>query len=420
MDRKAFSFPRLRPRSLFSSAVPLPTGEVCYHRGMAGNTFGQAFRLTTAGETHGPGNVVIIDGVPPGLPLSVDDLLVDLARRRPGQSKIVTQRQEADAPEILSGVFEGKTTGTPLGDPDPQRRPAQPGLRRHQGQLPPRPRGPHLRREVRPARLPRRRPGQRARDHGPRGGRRVAKKLIADAFGGRVMGYVAQVGDVRADVPDPAAVTLDSRTRPDRGAEHRPLPGSRRGRADDRADRRRAESGRLHRRRGGDRGHGRPRGAGRAGVRQDQGRPRQSPVQPARGDRRGIRRRLRWPDARGSENNDLFERRRPEDRHPKNRHGGMLGGITSGHADRAAGCGQADQFPAARAGHGDRPAKRPRSSPKAATTPACCRASSRWPRRWSRSSSPITGYAGKASDQDGSTDWRTRPLTGLGSCGPTR
>ena len=69
---------------------------------MAGNTFGQAFRITTAGESHGPGNVVIVDGCPPGIPLSVDDLAADLARRRPGQSSIVTQRQETDAPEILA------------------------------------------------------------------------------------------------------------------------------------------------------------------------------------------------------------------------------------------------------------------------------------------------------------------------------
>ena len=81
---------------------------------MAGNTFGTAFRITTAGESHGPGNVVIVDGVPAGLPLSVDDLLPDLERRRPGQSKITTQRKEPDTPEILSGVFEGKTTGTSI------------------------------------------------------------------------------------------------------------------------------------------------------------------------------------------------------------------------------------------------------------------------------------------------------------------
>src|SRR5271169_6616897 len=81
---------------------------------MPGNSFGQCFRITTAGESHGPGYVVIIDGVPAGMPLTVEDLLPDLRRRRPGQSKITTQRQEEDAPEILSGVFEGRTTGTPI------------------------------------------------------------------------------------------------------------------------------------------------------------------------------------------------------------------------------------------------------------------------------------------------------------------
>src|SRR6516225_5954079 len=82
---------------------------------MAGNTFGELFRVTTAGVSHGPGYVVIIDGCPPGLPLTVEDLLPDLRRRRPGQSKIVTQRKEEDEPEIWSGVFEGLTDGTPIG-----------------------------------------------------------------------------------------------------------------------------------------------------------------------------------------------------------------------------------------------------------------------------------------------------------------
>src|ERR1700676_4127212 len=82
---------------------------------MPGNSFGNLFRVTTAGVSHGPGYLVIIDGCPPGLPLSVDDLMPDLRRRRPGQSKIVTQRQEEDVPEIWSGVFEGKTDGTPIG-----------------------------------------------------------------------------------------------------------------------------------------------------------------------------------------------------------------------------------------------------------------------------------------------------------------
>ena len=79
---------------------------------MPGNSFGQALRLTTAGESHGPANVCILDGVPPGLALTVEDLLVDMDRRKPGQSRIVTQRRESDTPQILAGVFEGFTTGT--------------------------------------------------------------------------------------------------------------------------------------------------------------------------------------------------------------------------------------------------------------------------------------------------------------------
>jgi chorismate synthase len=175
---------------------------------MAGNTFGQAFRVTTAGESHGPGNVVIVDGVPPGIPLSVEDLLVDLNRRRPGQSRIVTQRQEADLPEILSGVFEGRTTGTSLailirnedqrsrdyGDIKDKYRPghadftfdAKYGFRDYRG-------------------------GGRssARETTVRvAAGVVAKKLIDQAFGGRVVGYVTQVGNVRGEVADPAAVTL--------------------------------------------------------------------------------------------------------------------------------------------------------------------------------------------------------------------
>ncbi|MCH2108345.1 MAG: chorismate synthase [Polyangiaceae bacterium] len=81
---------------------------------MAGNSYGQSLRITTAGESHGPGNTVIIDGCPAGIELSVADLVVDLDRRKPGQSKVVTQRKESDTPEILSGVFEGKTTGTSI------------------------------------------------------------------------------------------------------------------------------------------------------------------------------------------------------------------------------------------------------------------------------------------------------------------
>jgi len=81
---------------------------------MAGNSFGQIFRITTFGESHGVAIGVVIDGVPPKLPLSETDLQKDLDRRRPGQSNITTQRKEADRAQILSGVFEGQTTGAPL------------------------------------------------------------------------------------------------------------------------------------------------------------------------------------------------------------------------------------------------------------------------------------------------------------------
>ncbi|MBM82750.1 MAG: chorismate synthase [Planctomycetaceae bacterium] len=176
---------------------------------MAGNSFGQALRITTAGESHGPGNVVIIDGVPPGIELSVDDLMVDLNRRRPGQSKIVTQRAEPDEPEIFSGVFEGRTTGTSLAilirntdqrsrdysDIKDKYRPghadfsydAKYGFRDYRG-------------------------GGRssARETSVRvAAGVVAKKIIAAAFGGEVLGYIVQVGDIRANIEDPAAVTME-------------------------------------------------------------------------------------------------------------------------------------------------------------------------------------------------------------------
>ncbi len=176
---------------------------------MPGNSFGQAFCITTAGESHGPANVVIIDGVPPGIELSVDDLMVDLNRRRPGQSKIVTQRDEGDVPEILSGVFEGRTTGTALAilirNNDQRSRDYE-----------------DIKHVYRPGHADYTYDAKYGfRDY--RGGGRssarettvrvaagvVAKKLIRAAFGGLVVGYVKQVGDVIADVPDPAAVTLE-------------------------------------------------------------------------------------------------------------------------------------------------------------------------------------------------------------------
>jgi chorismate synthase len=78
------------------------------------NSFGKLFTITTWGESHGGGVGVVIDGCPPGLPIDAAEIQAELDRRRPGQSSIVTQRKEADAVTILSGVFEGRTTGTPI------------------------------------------------------------------------------------------------------------------------------------------------------------------------------------------------------------------------------------------------------------------------------------------------------------------
>src|SRR5690606_5753975 len=82
---------------------------------MAGDSFGKVFTVTTFGESHGPALGCVVDGCPPGLPLTEEDIQKDLDRRRPGQSRFVTQRREPDRVRILSGVFEGRTTGTAIG-----------------------------------------------------------------------------------------------------------------------------------------------------------------------------------------------------------------------------------------------------------------------------------------------------------------
>ena len=82
---------------------------------MSGNTFGKLFTVTTFGESHGVALGAIVDGCPPGMALTEADLQHDLDRRRPGRSKYTTQRKESDTVRILSGVFEGVTTGTPIG-----------------------------------------------------------------------------------------------------------------------------------------------------------------------------------------------------------------------------------------------------------------------------------------------------------------
>ncbi len=95
--------------TLAAVAVTLKTLEI-----MSGNTFGKLFCVTSFGESHGPAIGCIVDGCPPGLALSEADIQPDLERRRPGKSRHTTQRRESDTVRILSGVFEGKTTGTPI------------------------------------------------------------------------------------------------------------------------------------------------------------------------------------------------------------------------------------------------------------------------------------------------------------------
>lgn len=97
------------PITLAAVAVTLKTLEI-----MSGNTFGKLFCVTSFGESHGPAIGCIVDGCPPGLALSEADIQPDLERRRPGKSRHTTQRRESDTVRILSGVFEGKTTGTPI------------------------------------------------------------------------------------------------------------------------------------------------------------------------------------------------------------------------------------------------------------------------------------------------------------------
>ena len=176
---------------------------------MSGSTFGEIFRVTNFGESHGPAIGCVIDGCPPGMALSEADIQGDLDRRRPGTSRHVTQRNEPDAVEILSGVYEGQTTGTPIA-------------------------------------LLIRNTDQRSKDYGnildtfrpghadytywqkyglrdPRGGGRasarltaptvaagaVAKKWLAQKFGTRFVGWMTQIGDVAIPFEDEAQIPLN-------------------------------------------------------------------------------------------------------------------------------------------------------------------------------------------------------------------
>ncbi|MEM9564564.1 MAG: chorismate synthase [Actinomycetota bacterium] len=171
------------------------------------SSFGQLFRLSTFGESHGPAVGVVLDGCPPRLPIDVDTIQHDLDRRRPGQSRLVTQRDEADRVEILSGVHDGVTTGTPMAMVVTNRD-QKPGAYDH------------LRDVYRPSHADfTYRAKYGVRDH--RGGGRasaretigrvaagaVARRLLHEAAGIEVLGWVSSVADIDADL-DPATVTL--------------------------------------------------------------------------------------------------------------------------------------------------------------------------------------------------------------------
>ena len=149
---------------------------------MSGNTLGKLFCVTSFGESHGPAIGCVVDGCPPGLALAEADIQRELDRRKPGTSRHVTQRRESDTVEILSGVFEGRTTGTPIAlliRNDDQR---SKDYSKIAETVPSRARRLHLLAEVRHPRLPRRRAAVGARDRGAGRRRRDRQEMAARAL----------------------------------------------------------------------------------------------------------------------------------------------------------------------------------------------------------------------------------------------
>ena len=171
------------------------------------NTFGKMFRITTWGESHGDAVGVVVDGCPPLIEIDVADIQKELARRRPGQSRITTQRRESDEAQILSGVFEGKSLGTPImigvWNTDQRSKDYE-----------------HMRTKFRPSHADytyQAKYGVRNWKGGGRASARetigrvaagaIAKKILAQEFGVEIVGYVKQVSDMIADV-DPESVSM--------------------------------------------------------------------------------------------------------------------------------------------------------------------------------------------------------------------
>ncbi|MEH6638049.1 MAG: chorismate synthase [Porticoccaceae bacterium] len=177
---------------------------------MSGNTFGKLFTVTSFGESHGPALGCVVDGCPPGLELCEADLQGDLDRRKPGQSRYTTQRKEADQVRILSGVFEGKTTGTPIGlliENTDQRskdygnikdvfRPAHAdytyfqkyGVRDYRGG----------------GRSSARETAMRVAAGG------IAKKYLSERYGVTIRGYLSQLGDISTDPLAAGSTSIDA------------------------------------------------------------------------------------------------------------------------------------------------------------------------------------------------------------------
>ena len=171
------------------------------------NTFGKMFRITTWGESHGDAVGVVVDGCPPLIEIDIADIQKELARRRPGQSRITTQRRESDEAQILSGVFEGKTLGTPISigvwNADQRSKDYE-----------------HMRTKFRPSHADytyQVKYGIRNWKGGGRASARetigrvaagaIAKKILAQEFDVEIVGYVKQVSDMVAEV-DPETVTM--------------------------------------------------------------------------------------------------------------------------------------------------------------------------------------------------------------------
>ena len=172
---------------------------------MAGNTFGRIFTVTSFGESHGPALGCIVDGCPPGLALSEADLQADVDRRRPGTSKFTSQRKEPDTVRILSGVFEGRTTGTPIGllveNEDPRTRDYE-----------------KIKDRFRPGHADytyQQKYGFRDYRGGGRSSARetvmrvaagaIARKYLGERVGVRIHGYLAQMGGIVVEPRDPAS-----------------------------------------------------------------------------------------------------------------------------------------------------------------------------------------------------------------------